>query len=294
MLDQVDELIRAVLMRDVAGLVSADQVGFQPPDDDWRKTVANLGRSAVSVYLVDLRENRALRDPSWRLEFHAGQPRRRPGLLRVDCHYLISAWSPAAHTPAVDATLEEHAVLYGVMAALARANPLNPSRVYPPGSTVVDELIRDADLPVQVVSADGWPKLTEFWGTMGTNSRAKPAIWYTVTVPVDMPHQVAGPLVATRIIEFRQGSDPASAEQLLQIGGTVTRGGVPVEDAVVTVTGSAGRVVGSASTGADGRFSVSALSADSYTLHAEKPSAGSADTTAVVPGGTGDYDMSLT
>src|SRR3954452_478151 len=109
-LDQVDELIRAVLLRDVPTLTSPDQVRFQPPDDDWRTAVANLGRSALSVYLVDLRENRALRDHEWRVVFEAGGPHREVGPLRVDCHYLISAWSPATVTPALEPTLDEHAL----------------------------------------------------------------------------------------------------------------------------------------------------------------------------------------
>ncbi len=299
MLNQVDGVIRALLLRDLKDvLTSADQVGFVPPDDNWRTTVGNHGPNAVNVYLVDLRENRSLRDPEWVLEFNEGVGKRTPAPMRVDCHYLVSTWSSGAAQAAVEPTLDEHALLYRVMAALAIANPLNPSRVYPKGSTDladVDALIRNADLPVHIVPAEGWPKLTEFWGTMGANSRAKPAIWYTVTVPVAMPHQITGPLVTTRIIEFRQDGDPTSAEQWLQIGGSVTdAAGKPVEGAVVTVSGSAGQVIGAVKTTSDGRFSVGGLHPDGYEIHAAKPSVGTADTTAALPGRTGDYDLTLT
>jgi hypothetical protein len=297
-LDQVDGVIRALLLRELKDvLTSSGQVGFDPPDDHWRTAVANLGH-AVNVYLVDVRENRSLRDPEWLVEFNQGVATRSPAPLRVDCHYLISAWSAAAAQAGVEPTRDEHALLYRVMAALAIANPLNPSRVYPPGSVDladVDALIRDADLPVNIVPAEGWPKLTEFWGTMGANSRAKPAICYTVTVPVAMPHHVAGPLVTTRIIEFRQDGDPATAEQWLQVGGTVTdAAGKPVDGAVVTVSGSVGQVIGAVKTTADGRFSVGGLHADGYAIHAAKPSVGTADTTAALPGRSGDYDLTLT
>jgi len=294
----VDELIRAVLLRDVAALTSADQVRFQPPDDDWRNAVANLGKSALNVYLVDLRENRALRDNDWQLVFDNGQPKREPSPLRVDCHYLLSAWSPATVTQAIEPTLDEHALLYAAMAALANADPLNPSQVYPAGSAAlgaVDPLIRDADLPVQIVPAEGYPKLAEFWGPMGANSRSKPAIFYIVTVPVAMTQQLAGPLVTTRIIEFRQDGDPSSAEQWLQIGGTVTDpAGAPVAGAVVTITGTGGRVIDAVATGADGRFTVGALHTDGYAIHAAKPGVGTADKTAALPGRSGDYDLKLT
>lgn len=298
MLDQVDRLLRAVLRRDVFGLNSDQQIGFQPPDDEWRKAVVNLNDLAVNVYLVDLRENRALRDHEWQLVFDGGQPRREPGPMRVDCHYLISAWSPATAAAPMEPTLDEHALLYRVMGALANADPLNPTRVYPPGSAAlagVDPLIADADLPVQIVPSEGWPKLTEFWSAMGANVRARPAIWYVLTVPVALSRQLAGPLVTTRIIEFRQDGDPTSAEQWLQIGGTVTdASGAAVDGAVVTITGAGGRVIDAVSTAADGRFSVGALHASSYAIHAAKPGVGTADQTAALPGRTGDYDLTLT
>jgi hypothetical protein len=297
-LDQVDELIRVVLLRDVPELTSADQVHFQPPDEGWRTAVANLGRNALSVYLVDVRENRALRDNEWRLVFESDGPHREVGPMRVDCHYLISAWSPATVTPAIEPTLDEHALLYHALAALTNAEPLNPTNVYPAGSAAlnaVDPLIRDADLPVQIVAAEGWPKLAEFWGAMGANGRWKPALWYTVTVPVAMTRQLAGPLVTTRIIEFRQGSDPATAEQWAQIGGTVTDSlGAPVTGAVVTVSGAGGGVIGSATTQADGRFTVGGLHIGGYAVHASRSGTGTAEDTTSLPSVSGDYDLTLT
>lgn len=296
MLDQVDELIRAVLLRDVPELTSSDQIRFQPPDDDWRTAVANLGRNAVNIYLVDIRENKALRDHEWQFVFDADGPRREVGPMRVDCHYLISAWSPATVTPAIEPTLDEHGLLYRVLAALTNADPLNPSHVYPPGTVVVDDLIKDADLPVQIVPAEGWPKLAEFWGAMGVNGRWKPALWYTVTIPVALRPQVAGPLVTTRIIEFRQGSDPATVERWLQVGGTVTNAaGTPIRGAAVSITNSGNRTMGAATTGDDGRFTVGALGIDGYTIDAAKPGVGDAAETTSVPSSTATgYDLTLT
>jgi hypothetical protein len=297
MLAQLDELLRTVLMRDVSGLSTADQVRFQPPDDDWRTSVANLGRNALNVYLVDLRENRALRDNEWVLTMGPDGPHREVGPARVDCHYLISAWSPATVTPATEPTLDEHTLLYQAMAALFRADPLNPSRVYPPGSAAlaaVDPLIRDADLPVSIVPAEGWPKIAEFWGAMGSSDRWKPAIWYTVTIPVALTSQLAGPPVTTRIIEFRQGNDPVSGETWTQIGGTVSApGGSPMAGAVVAITG-AGGPVGRDVTDADGRFSVGALHLGSYHGVAGHPGHPDAARDFTVPDDTGDYDFTLT
>ncbi len=298
MLDQVDELIRAVLLRDVASLTSAEQVRFQPPDDDLRTAVANLGRNTLSVYLVDIRENRSLRQPEWRLTFDASGPHREVSPARVECHYLISAWSPATLTPAIEPTLDEHALLYQAMAALFRVDPLNPSQVFPPGSgalAAVDPLIRGEDLPTRVVPAEGWPKLGEFWSAMGSGERWRPCIWFTVTIPVALPRQVAGPLVTTRIIEFRQAGDPETAEHWLQIGGTVTDGsGAVVGGASVRLEGAGGVLVGTAVTEADGRFTIGRLAGDGYRITAAKPGTGRGSGTVAVPSPAGDYDITLT
>ena len=48
MLDQVDELIRTVLRRDIPGLTDADQVRFQPPDEDWWTVGAVIVDSTVA------------------------------------------------------------------------------------------------------------------------------------------------------------------------------------------------------------------------------------------------------
>ena len=290
MLDQLDKLIREVLVKRLA--FNGGRIRFDPPDENWRAWAANHSPS-VNVYLVDVRENRALRDPEWQLEFQAARPQRRPGPLRVDCHYLISTWARGSVSDAVEPTLQEHALLYSVLGALAEANPLRPYKYYPKGTSEIDPLIYDNDLPVSILPGEGWPKLTEFWAGMGRNSRTKPVLWYTVTLPVFLPNKVAGPLVTTRIIEFKQGFDGAAAEQWLQIAGTVTDAeGKPADGAVVTVQGASGEVVGTASAGADGRFSVGGLQRDGYEIVGRK-GALIAKKTPTLPGRTGDYDLKL-
>src|SRR5215831_16007777 len=102
MLDQVDNLLRAVLIAGVPGISGPDQVRFQPPDEDWRSTVSQLGQNALNVYLADLRERRSLRSNDWMTGTGPAGPTRTPEPARVDCHYLITAWSPAVMTPAVE------------------------------------------------------------------------------------------------------------------------------------------------------------------------------------------------
>src|SRR4051794_20854927 len=103
MIDHLNNLIRHVLMDGVADVTSDTQVRFQPPDDDWKNYVTNLTvngnpANAVNVYLVDVRSNLKLRtnETTRRVEF--GVAFDDPPPARIDCHYLLTAWSPTAVT----------------------------------------------------------------------------------------------------------------------------------------------------------------------------------------------------
>src|SRR5687768_10312129 len=123
MLTLLDELLRTLLMQGVAGLrsvpvspagqspVTREQVAFRPPNDDWVKDLKSLQLNAFNVYLVDLRENRKLRsNERVRTAPENGTVYTQPAPARMDCHYLISAWSPTEFlTPSVEPILDEHA-----------------------------------------------------------------------------------------------------------------------------------------------------------------------------------------
>jgi hypothetical protein len=294
-LDQVDNILRTLLMTRVPGIGSEDQVRFQPPDEAWRTAVTGLGQNALNVYLVDLRERRDLRSNEWIAASGPQGPTRSPEPTRVDCHYLVSAWSPATVTPAIEPTLDEHALLYAAAAALLQAAPVRPAAVYPPGSAAlaaVDPLIRDGELPLEVLPPEGFLKLSEFWSSMGTGGRWKPAIWLVVTVPVAMPTELSGPLVTTRIIEFRTGADPATAETLVQIAGTVTGAAGPLEHAVVRLERD-GAVLQTYDTAADGRFTFGALRTGPHVLGVTAAGVGAVTRGITVPDPQGHYDIAV-
>lgn len=295
MLDHVDNLLRAVLMAGVPGITTEDQVRFQPPDDDWRTVVAGLSRNALNVYLVDLRERRDLRANEWVAGFGPDGPTRTPEPVRMDCHYLISAWSPATTTPAVEPALDEHLLLYDAAAVLLRTAPLVPSKVYPPGSAAylaLDPLLAGAELAMEVAPADGFAKLADFWSGMGEDSRWKPVIWLTVTVPVAMRTELTGPLVTTRIIEYRQGANPDTAEVLVQIAGTVTHAAEALAQARVRIR-RGDRVLQSVQTGSDGRFTFAGLQPTPHVLVVEAPGRPTVTRQITVPDPQGSYDIAV-
>src|SRR2546430_6545396 len=101
MIQYLDNLLRHLFLAQIAEITSEDQVSFQPPDENWRGHVTNLQRNALNVYLVDLREDRQLRSNERVRAVQNGIVSETPAPRRVECHYLITAWSPAEITPAV-------------------------------------------------------------------------------------------------------------------------------------------------------------------------------------------------
>ena len=302
MLSVVDALIRDLLLGAITQLSDESQIGFQPPDDAWRTFVSTLSvggqpANALNVYLVDLVENRKLRSNGRVRTVSNGIVSEEPAPARVDCHYLVSAWSPATATPQVAPVLDEHTLLYEALAALLQSESISPSRIYPPGSAAlaaIPDLIRDADLPAEIAH-EGFAKLPEFWGTMGPNNRWKPAIHLVVTVPVLLLSEFAGPMVTTRITEYRISGVPGSADIVIQIGGHVRDASqapaVPVAGAWVQVQTSTGEPIGVARTNSLGRFSFGGLARGQYRLESRAGAFAPVQRLIDVPSASGEYDL---
>jgi hypothetical protein len=307
MIHHVDNLLRHLFINQVTNITREDQVRFQPPDQEWRTVVSNLGvRNALNVYLLEMRENRKLRTNERIREIENGVATDTPAPRRVDCHYLITAWSPATVTTAVEPTLDEHQLLYDVTAVLINHESLVPRQVYAPDPLPAGfpELIADAELPTTILPVEGFPKYAEFWGTMGNVHPWKPAVYLIVTLPVALLKEVAGPLVTTRITEYRQSGKPETAEVWIQIGGTVldtsdaTKPPKPVARARVqleTETGNPateGQLLKATETDALGRFTFGELIPGRYRLRVSAPAFGQKLLTNLdVPSPTGEYDV---
>src|SRR5690554_1556803 len=305
MIEHLDNLLRHLFISEIDVITSEAQVRFEPPDEDWRNEVVNLQDVALNVYLVDLRENRDLRtNARVRTGVIDGQVIYGPAPARLDCHYIISAWSPAQPGPAVEPALDEHSLLYKASAALINNAPINPSRIYPAGSAALlntPEIIRDADLPVQVLPVDGFPKLAEFWGTMGMSHRWKPSLYLVATLPVVRETEMAGPMVTTTVIEYRHRDRSETAEIWVQIGGHVLdavtnpANPTPVPGAWVRVERVGGQPVAATTTDEQGRFIFRELQPGQYQLSWRAPGfpPPAAPRVVDVPSPSGKYDLSF-
>jgi len=297
MIDHLDNLLRQLFVSEIDEITTGNQVGFQPPDHVWRTVVVGLNKNALNVYLVDVRENRKLRSNERVRTYDQGLVNETQAPRRIDCHYLITAWSPAQQTPQIEATVDEHLLLYKAIAALTRNEPLVPRRVYAPDPlpATFPEIIADAELPTVLLPSDGFPKYAEFWGTMGPTHRWKPSAWLIVTIPVVYDADFAGAMVTTRIAEFRIGGVAESAEKWIQIGGhvfdTTVNPPVPLNRAWVRLNTLSDEPRQITQTNELGQFTFNGLRAGGFRLRYQAIGFGEQFRDIEVPSPTGEYDL---
>jgi hypothetical protein len=302
MINHLEDVLRRLFLSQVAGLgppatQTDQQVGFQPPDADWRAHVNNLQLNALNVYLVDLRENRKLRSSDRTRDVVNGIATETPVPRWVDCHFLVSAWSPGQPGPIVEPTRDENAMLYEVTGVLMNTESLVPRDVFAPSMLPAGfpALLADLELPTTVLPVEGFPKYAEFWGTMSANHPWRPAVYLVITLPVVLQPEISGPIVTTRITEYRQNGKPETAEVWIQIGGQVLDGtvnpAVPVVDAWVRLETSVGAPLQTTQTGKLGRFTFSGMQTGQYQLRIRAVGLGEKVRTVDVPSNTGEYDL---
>lgn len=299
MIHDLELMLRKLLRDNVAALNDDLQIRFEAPDQDWVDYLGGLSLVGAPVLGVDcclaeVKESAQHRSNEWVEYERDGLVRSDPPPMRLDCFYLLSAWDSAAMTESVEPGLAEHQLLYEVVACLAAAQPINPSRIYPASSAIwqaLPEAIKDVDLPTRVAPAEGYARLGDFWTSMGTSIRWRPAIELVVTVPVLLPHEITGPPVHTELASY--GLNGAGRETRVTIGVEVFHGTATVPGALVRLERS-GLPLREAIADAQGRVVLSDVPAGTYQLHAWADSLGHFQTAPlVVPSGTGDYRVTF-
>ncbi len=258
------------------------QVSFETPDRNF-----SPAQATVNLFLYEVKENRELRDPVPITQTVAGNVIRRRPPLRVDCMYLVTAWS---HQMGAAKVAEEHHLLAQALVWLSRFPTI------PPGFLSGGLVGQPFPPPTLVAQMNSEKNMGEFWTALGSPPR--PAFYVVVTIAMDLAVQVSeGPPVVTRELRLRRKMPPGVAEPLLatvfEIGGMVRDAGTlaVIANAQVTLLES-GRAT---TTDQEGRFRFDNLEAGNYTLRVSAAGFATDDKLIAVPAtALNAYDVGLT
>lgn len=169
MLHAVDETLRSLLQSEGSELLRKVAISFRAPDRDFANKVK---LPAINLFLYDVRENLELRSNEALVTYaNNGKASTQAPPVRVDCSYLITAWSEAD-----DAPNQEHRFLGEVMLTLLRFPEL-------PKAYVAKELATPGlPLPTAILHPGRLQSLGEFWQALDGQPRT--ALNYTVTIAV--------------------------------------------------------------------------------------------------------------
>jgi len=286
MFRDLDDTLRTIL--DDAGapneLRNAD-VSFETPDKNFAP-----GQPTINLFLYEVQENRVLRDPVPINEIVGGVFVRRMPPLRVDCRYLVTAWSNQLGAARI---AEEHRLLAQALVWLSRFTTV------PPGFLQGSLATQPFPPPTLIAQPEGNQEQGEFWSALGIFPR--PAFRVTVTIAMDLNVSVAeGPPVVTKEIDLTQTKWDGNKfvpvgpmETWYEIGGTVRDANTlaVIPDAQVSIANT-DRV---AITDAAGHFTFTLLLAGNYTLDATAVGFQPANKNIVVPAAVlNDYDINMT
>ncbi len=172
MIADLDEVLRKLLIREMAIKRSEVDIQFDQPKREWS---SRLSKPTINLFLFDIRENLRLRMAEQYLTITRGdgntEVRRNP--VRLDLRYLMTAW--------VKDAADEHLLLSSALMGLLR-NPFIPADLITGGlkTQPVPVPVDVANFPPEVGPVD---KFTELWGVLDNEMR--PGILVTITLSVD-------------------------------------------------------------------------------------------------------------
>lgn len=176
MLHLLDESLETFL-RAVVPLPARDvDIVFDAPDGEWSAALSS--RPTVDLYLWDIRPNLSERDfGEVIVEESDGRRFRRDPLPRIDCRYLVTAWTSEVR--------DEHSLLGDVLSALLLHPVIEAEHLHGVFSTV-------RPLPAMRLRSGDGSENSDFWSALG--GQLKPGLDLVVTVTVDAAlRATAGP-----------------------------------------------------------------------------------------------------
>lgn len=253
MISHLDDVLRQLLVRELPVKNHEVEIKFDQPKREW---AAQLNRPTLNLFLYDVRENADLRQtrPAWEVVGQNGGKvtrRRRP--VRVDVHYMITAWATDPK--------DEHRLLSRTLLVLFRTPEL-PQDLLP-------EALQDQPVPIAVMAdqADTLRNPAETWSAL--DNELRPTVPLVVTLALDPYQPVTSPLVYTRELRLGPSAEPwtekfeeeSAVEDFWTIGGTL-RSAKPLDRVELVLVEKGVNVP----LQAEGRFTIGNLKQGDYTL----------------------------
>jgi hypothetical protein len=282
MISDVDKTIKKLLELEMGSPLPFD-VSFAIPDKDFAP-VSN-SQHTLNCYLHDISEHRELRSNEQQLTLNTdGTYERKLPEARVKLAYCITAWSQAAHTPAIDPAMDEHKLLSQVLGILLKYPTLPQAALQ--GVLVNQEL----PPPTTIILPNGIKNPGDFWNAIG--GQLRPVLEYNITVSMAYFSHEQGPTVTATSTSFKQIGSNTTEPGFTRISGYILDNTIPpkgVANAEVILLEKNQKVV----TGSQGQYSFGKISAGTYNVSVK--AAGFQDKTEQfqVPEADGNYNIAL-
>jgi Pvc16 N-terminal domain len=283
MFDDLDKTLEQLLAEPTLELALPQLFRSELRFDTPEKGFVPRQDSALNLFLYQVGENRELRDPEPWSERRDGMYARRRAPLRVDCSYLVTAWTKAQAKIST-----EHLLLAQALNWVSRFPTIPTTYLYGTLAPVAGQPARQPfPLPVMVAQVEAAKNFGEFWHALEIAPRA----YFTlvVTIAMDLDLSTADPMVTTLTSQYRP-IGASSADERIILGGTVRDAASnPVPNAWVRLEPAGLTQVADR----HGRFIFTGVTrASGLTLRARAPHLGEAVRTPVeIPSSTRDYDL---
>src|SRR5215211_5167772 len=176
MLHLLDETLEAFLRAEVPLPTRQIDVSFVAPDSEWGAAVT---KPTVNLFLWDVRLNTAERESGIEFVEEEGVRAWRPPKPRVDCRYLVTAWTTEVQ--------DEHRLLGALLATLLRSREIAADHLQGAYAPV-------RPLPAVMVAQPGEEGSPDLWQALGGKLKPGLDLWVTATVDTGVSAE-AGPPV---------------------------------------------------------------------------------------------------
>lgn len=287
MIDDLDEALRDLLIRDMPITNNEIDIAFDQPTRDW---ASRLSRPTLNLFMHDVRENNKLRtqQPYIGSTSSGLSATMSVSPVRLDVHYMVTAW---ANDPS-----DEHRLLGRMLMVLYRYKALPEEFQY--GALTG----QDFDILMKVAQYDQRDIRREIWSMLDNEMR--PIVDLTLTLAIEPFSDWTVPLVRETEISFAQ-MDPFGLNGNGN-NGNMNSSGMVIGDQFYSVTGMVHstfplehlsvqlmELAVPVTVAPNGRYSIMNLRAGTYTLEVWTGQDAPTQHPIEVPSNPAEYDIYL-